>query len=335
MIFWILTYFCLFLGLRELKGFWIKFSVYLSQNQTLIELRRSIQHLKLLQEMLESGVVPAADQWDHILKFPEPWGIVIFESFRELRNQGAPILPSLNRIQKTLEEQTEIIQEAKVKSSQSFGQAWMGLILIPIFALTLYCLMPGVRESGVQFILLSLLSLFLASIAFIWMISMVDRARFGGLSSTKRAWLLTVNSTLERILALISTGLPPDLAWRNAMEELSLRDPALVQAWKAKVWDSDFSINPETMNECERLILSVGVEVRRSIQTSLIEGRSCMDRIESIHRAFLVDLKMNISRELNLLPNRCLKPLFVFVLPSVLLLMFGTFALCFQGLMTT
>jgi hypothetical protein len=195
----------------------------------------------------------------------------------------------------------------------------------------LYALLPGIEENTEAFFLLCLFCLFLSSISTIWMISMVTEARFGGLPSEKRKWLVTVNSTLERILALISTGMPPDLAWRKSIEELALTDRTLAQAWKAQVWDPDFSISSTIHNESERLMIGMGIEVRKTIQTSLIEGRACLDRLDSIHRAFLTDLKMKIGKELALLPNRCLKPLFIFVLPSVMILMIGSFAISFQG----
>ena len=320
----------LFFGLVELKPLKVRLQLFFGQNRAVLELRRAIYELKLLQEMLESGMVPEAKQWEKIKSFPQPWGESLFASLMELRNQGAPVLPSLFRMQRTLEEQTELIQEAKVKSSQAFGQAILGMALVPIFSFVLYELLPGMEEAGKEFFLLSLFSLLLSSVAFIWMMSMADQARFGNIRSENRKWLVTVNSTLERVLALISTGLPADLAWRKSIEELAIFDKKLAQAWKSQVWDSDFSIKT-TDNECEQLILGLGVEVRKSIQTSLIEGHGCLDRIESIHRAFLLDLKMRIGRELNLLPNRCLKPLFIFVLPAVMTLMIGSFAISLQG----
>lgn len=286
-----------------------------------------MDHLKLIQEMLESGLVPGPEVWDRIRNFPKPWGEILFSSLAELRNQGAPVLPSLVRMQKTLDEQVEFIQEAKVKSSQAFGQAILGLVLVPLFSGTLYLLLPGVREEASTFLMLSLIAFLWSSIAFVWMMSMSDRARFGNMRAEGRKWWVSVNSTLERILALISTGLPADLAWRQAMEELSLVDYALVKEWKLQVWDPDFSLSSLRENECERLILNVGIEVRRSIQSSLIEGRPCMDRIESIQKSFLLDLRSKVSKELNLLPQRCMKPLFLCVLPSVFLLLFGTFYL--------
>jgi hypothetical protein len=52
-----------------------------------------------------------------------------------------------------------------------------------------------------------------------------------------------------------------------------------------------------------------------------------MDRLDSSFRNFLLDSRMRISRELQVLPNQCLKPLFILVLPAVMLLLFGTMAI--------
>ncbi len=331
MVLWIAAYLSLYFGLQELRPLWLKLKHFLGQNRAIIELRESVYHLKLLQELLESGMVPEAKEWKKVDTFPKPWGGVLTASLTELRSQGAPVLPSLIRMQKTLEEQIEFILESKVKSSQAFGQAAMGMILVPVFSLILYLLLPGIQDSKRAFFLLVLGSFLLSSVAFIWMMNLADRARFGNMPTENRKWLVSANASLERVLALISTGLPPDLAWRKAMEELAVHDPLLVGEWKAQVWDPDFRLASQTGNECERLILQLGIEVRRSIQTSLIEGRACLDRIESIHQSFLIDLKSRISKELNLLPNRCLKPLFIFVLPSVMILMMGSFAICFSG----
>ena len=330
MILWTLTYVCLFFGLHELKPVWLKIKLFLNENRAVLELRESIAHLKLLQEMLETGVVPEKADWQKCESFPKPWGQVLINCISDLRDQGAPILPTLLRIQKTLEDQVEFILEAKTKSSQAFGQAILGLILVPAFGMILFLMMPGIQTHPRSFFLLVMFSLLLAACAFIWMLSMVEKARFGNLRTENRRWLVSVHATLERMLALISTGVPSDLAWKTSMEELARTDQTLVSAWKLQIWDTDFKIPISVQNESERLIFGVGNEVRKSIQTSLLEGRPCMDRIESVHRAFQVDLRALISKELSLLPNRCLKPLFIFVLPSVMILMAGSFAISFQ-----
>ena len=330
MILWTLTYLGIALGASELRPAWVRLKIYLTENKSILELREAIYHLKLLQEMLETGSLPEKEEWEKIKQFPKPWGEVLSQSILDLKDQGAPVLPTLSRIQKILEEQIDFILDAKVKSSQAFGQAIVGIVIVPLFSLVLYFMMPGISGSPRSFFLLVLFSILLSVSAFLWMLSMVENARFGNLRPDKRRWLVNVHSTLERILALISTGSPPDLAWKKSMEELSISDLALVSVWKLQVWDTDFKVPATVDHESERLILNVGQEVRKSIQTSLMEGRPCIDRIESIHRAFQVDLRALISRELNLLPNRCLKPLFIFIMPAVLILLVGSFAISLQ-----
>ena len=334
MTLWCLTYFCLFLGLAELKPLRNLLRSHFSQSQQIVELRRSAHHLKLIQEMLESGLVPDAETWKKIESFPAPWGKSLLKSLQELRGHGASILPTLIRIQKTIEEQAELIQEGKVKSAQAFGQALLGLVLVPGFGVLLYLLLPELSQSLGEFLLLMLFSMTLSSIAWVWMVSMVEQARFGNMKTENRTWILGVNVALERLLALISTGSPPDLAWRKTIDEMALYDPTLAKEWKSQIWDIEFSVQTNVQSECERLALSLGTELRRHIQTSLIEGRSCMDRIESLHRSFLLDLRMKIGHELTLLPNRTLKPLFILVLPSVMLLLGGSLFLCMKGFLS-
>lgn len=332
-LFWILTYSALIYGVIELRSLGHKIKDHFLQTQAIEKLRRSVQHLKLLTEMLESGVVPELKDWNRIATFPAPWAKIIFESVSELRSQGAPILPTLSRMQKTLEEQAELILEGKVKSAQAFGQAWVGVFMIPIFSLVLYGMLPELQNFTREFLMLFLFSFFLAAISFIWMISMVEQARFGKIRPQNRSWVISVNVALERIMALMTGGMPADLAYKQTVEELALHDARLAREWKTHVWDpvvtSDFQFSLHS--ESEKLILNLGNELRRTIQTSLLEGRGCLDRLESMHRTFLVDLKMCIGRELSLLPNRCLKPLFVCVFPAVMILLFGSMAFCFQA----
>jgi hypothetical protein len=335
MAFWILTYFLFFIGCQEMHPVLVRVKNFLLQSKMLLDLRMASVRLSFLQEMLEAGQVPEAKDWESILAMPAPWGKIAYQSLQELRNSGAAVLPTLTRMRTTIEEQVELIQDCKVKSSQAFGQAIIGVVLIPTFALALYFLLPGLEAAQNEFLLLVLFVIFLGSLSFIWMISLMDQARFGNLPGEKRQWPVSVTASLERLMAMISTGLPPDLSWKKMYAELSVQDPSLAAHWKSQVWDSDSSsASPAALlsaNSCERLVVSVGDEVRRSIQTSLVEGRGCLDRLESIHRSFLLDLKMKIGRELNLLPNRCLKPLFLCVFPAVFLLLLGGIGLSFQS----
>ena len=331
MALWMIAFLFLFFGISSLRPLYEQCRNFFHQSSAILNLKRSIYHLHFLQEQLESGLVPSQKDWDELKYFPAPWGVLIFLSVMELRNQGAQVLPTLNRMRGTLEEQIELIQEAKAKSAQAMGQAVAGIILIPLFALVLYFLLPGIQESKREFLMTFILSQFLGGLSFVWMLSIIDQARFGNLKREKKFWLVSVNSSLERLMALIATGQPPDLAWKKMYEELAIQDPVLASEWKSQVWDPDFPSLFKTENECERLMIGLGNEVRRNIQTSLIEGRGCLERIEAIHRTFVIELRMKIERELNLLPNRCLKPLFVCILPAVFLLLLVSLGLCFQS----
>lgn len=334
MLLWTFTFIVLILGIRDLNPLWLKLKLFLSQGAHILALRRAVEHLKLISQILESGLVPEDSDWQKIKTFPAPWGALIFQSVSELRDQGAPVLPTLHRMQTTLSNQIEQIQEAKVKSAQALGQATMAFLMIPSAALALFYLLPGIQNEVGAFFSLILFALFLNALSFIWMLSLAEKARFANLPSEKRKWMVSVDATIDRIIALISTGLPPDLAWKRALEELSFLDQKLAHAWGLLVWDTEFQKPNLSLNDAERLMISTGIEVKRSIQTSLVEGRPCLDRIESVQRSFQLDLKMHISKELNLLPNRCLTPLFTLVLPSFFVLLGGSFFLTMGELLS-
>ncbi len=323
LLLWILIYGLSGLGLVRLWPVLRQLGSVFGQPRAVLRLRESAVQLRVLEEMLTSGIIPPETEWRKISGFPDPWNRVLKDSLRELREQGAPVLPTLARVRRTLQEQAEFLLESRVRSAQALHQAALAVSLVPGFGLVLHFSLPGVREAGGTFALLALVSFLLASLAFFSILSSADRARYGNLRPEHREWWVLIHSTMERILALISSGSPPDLAWRRALEELYRSDRSLAHAWGTQVWDPFGEAGAPAGNDCKRLILGLGVEMRRSIQTSLIEGRGCLDRLESIHSACLTELRMTVRRELELLPNRCLKPLFLFVLPGVMLLLAG------------
>ena len=324
------TYSLASLGLIEFAPFWVLMKERFEKRTESVGLRRAAIQIKLLEEMLASGVVPSESEWRKIDSFPAPWGQILNSSLRDLREQGAPVIPTLSRIRKTLQDEVEFLLESRMKTAQAISQALVSLALIPIFGCLMYLTLPGVREAGVHFYLLVLFSFFLSSLAFFWIFSLSDQARFGGVRVPHRPWWILIQSTQERILALISSGKPPDLAWRMALGELYRSDRTLAQLWGTQVWDRIEVTEFKTVSECERLMVGLGIEMRRSIQSSLIDGRGCLDRLESIHRTAILEMRVKVQQELSLLPNRCLKPLFVFVFPGVFLLLVGSLWFSFQ-----
>jgi hypothetical protein len=108
------------------------------------------------------------------------------------------------------------------------------------------------------------------------------------------------------------------------MEELFIADPELARVWGAQIWDPFVEGGEASGSGCERLISGLGREMRRAIQTSLIEGRGCSERLESIRSAAFQELRSRVQRELGLLPNACLRPLFALVFPAVMFLLAGS-----------
>ncbi len=328
MILWILAFISLFFSIPHFSPLYTKLRVHFFQSKTLEALKCSIAHLRLLKECLESGLVPTPEDWNQTAKLPEPWGPLFSASLSELRHQGAPILPSLERMILSLEEERELMLEAKTKSSQAFGQVLISVLLVPFFGGVLYFLLPGLHQFQGIFLSLVCFCLLLGFLAFFWMLNMMEDARYGKVSRSHRSWILSSKVFFEKMIADISGGHPPDLAWSRSMEFMHHQEPELLQNWGAQIWEKT-PMRGSLKNPVEESIVQFGVEIRRSIQQSLTEGRGSLDRLDSIYRNFLFDLKMKITRELQVLPNHCLKPLFILVLPSVMLLLFGSLAISF------
>ena len=330
---WTLAWFCFFTGVLFLRPVFSRagWSGFFSPAREAARLRDAAIRLKMLEEKWMSGSVPEESDWRTLDLFPDPWNTVLASSLSELRSRGAPVLPTLARIRQTLQDESGFLLEAGVKAAPALSQAFLSLALIPVFGAVLYATLPGVREAGVRFFLLLLFALLFSSLAFLRIFSMAERARYGAVRAARRSWWVRIPSTMERILSLISSGHPPDLAWRISLTGLHLENPGLAAAWGAQVWDPFPAPESGRSSECERIMIGLGVELRRSIQTSLMDGHGCLERLDSIHRSGLAELRSLVRKELDLLPNRCLAPLFLFVLPAVMLLLCGSVWLVFPA----
>lgn len=330
MILWTLVFVLLLASIPNFSPVNSRLKGHFFQGKTLDELKFAIAHLRHLKECLECGLVPEREEWGRTGTLMDPWGPLFSASISELRNQGAPILPSLERMILCLEEERESMMEAKTKSSQAFGQVLISVVLIPFFGFVLMILLPGVETNKAMFFSLVCFCLLLGFLAFFWMLRMMEDARFGKVSPSRRSWMISSKMFFEKMIADITVGHPPDVAWCRSMEFMHDQEPELLSGWGVQIWEK-FPERSRGRNPVEESVLNFGVEIRRSIQQSLVEGRGSLDRLDSIYRNFLYDLKMKISRELQVLPNHCLKPLFILVLPSVILLLFGSLAISMGG----
>ncbi len=162
----------------------------------------------------------------------------------------------------------------------------------------------------------------LTGIGALWLIHMSEVARWGGLLVKNRSWVLSSQCAGERFLALLRTGTPPDLAWAGALELLTKDSRELALAWGYSIWDT--SNSSSQTNPAEMAILAAGSSIKRSIQVGIMEGRPCVERVETVLKSLRQEMKALVERELGLLATRALKPLFICVAPSLFgLLFFG------------
>lgn len=276
------------------------------------ELGRVILLFHELQDTLEAGLVPEPAAWHRLKKLHAPWGQLGSESLEELRSQGAPILPTLRRIRDLAAEHQAALKEARSRSAQALAQSWVCAAMVPVFGLILYGLLPGIEQRPLTWGLLCLGALAVAGTGGVWLLEMADRARWGGLAERERPWVLAAQCAGERFLALVRSGTPPDQAWIRAC---SLLPAELGRSWGYSVWKDS---RRRAANPLAEILIEAGTSMRKAIQVSLMEGRPCAERIESVLQGLRRDVRSQMERELQLLGARALKPLFLCVAPALI-----------------
>jgi len=318
---WTLCFFCFFLSIqflgKDLSGLSGTFG-FGKQRQSL---QKVINVLREIEETLMAGLVPAADRWESLKTLPNPWRDLAVDSLMELRSSGGSLLPTLKRLRNLAEEHHLALADARAKAAQAFAQALACSVLVPILGGALYALLPGVGQSSRLWLLGCGVALILTGIGSLWLFHMAETARWGGLAVEHRPWVLSSQCAGERFLALVRGGTPPDLAWTKACELLAQGSIGLSLAWGHSVWETPRSL---FKGLAEQSIVSVGGSIRKAVQVSLMEGRPCVERVETALSALRQEIKAQIDRELSLLATRALKPLFVCVAPALFgLLVFG------------
>jgi hypothetical protein len=318
-----------FLGARILyRECFRDFQFGLGIQKQRLELQRVHQLLQEIEELLGAGMLPSKEHWERLQKLPPPWGSLAYESLQELRSSGGAILPTLRRLKDLANSQVRALADARARSSQAFAQALACTLLIPTFGGVLYWLMPGVSDSPWIWVFLCILSLLIAGVGALWLLSMAQDARWAGLPRTARTWILASQCAGERFLALMRAGTPADLAWTRAIELLSSEAPSLALLWGHSVWKSAPLDSGSISNPASRLFIETGEALRRAVQVSLMEGRPCAERVEAALMSLTHEIKARVEAELTLLSTRALKPLFLCVAPGIFLLLGAGFLLC-------
>lgn len=332
MLLWTLTFLGFLLTCQSLFGDRINYSQLGRGSKERRDLRIVRQKLHEIQELLESGFLPEEERWNSLQQLPSPWGKLAFGSTRLLRTHGGSVLPTLRRLRTFAESHSASIGEAQARVSQALAQAWICALMVPVFGFALYELLPGVSDHATTWTIACLGALGLAAQGGFWLARMADRARWGGLKSHQRSWQLLGPCAVEEFLALLRAGTPADLAWTQCLDHLAQDAPELARAWGHSVWSptekasSAGTFGIGAAGAAARTWADAGIDLRKAVQVSLLEGRPCQDRIETALSGLKQELSAQVDRELTLLGTRGLKPLFLCVAPSLFgLLLLGMF----------
>lgn len=284
-------------------------------------LKQVSDRLREIEEMLESGVPPAEEQWSATRALPHPWGPLIGQSVSELRSGGGALLPTLKRLRELAEAHRAAMLEGKARAAQALSQAAACAFLVPVFSLVLKELLPGVSDHPWIWRLASAAAFVLAGAGALWLLRLSVSARWAGLAPAQRPWVLAAQCAGERFLALLRSGNAPDVAWLRACELLRSQAPGLALHWGYSV----FASSPQEgdagsgsgRSAAARSLREAGDRIRRAIAASVMEGMPCSERVESVLASLRVELNALIERELSLLGTRALVPLFACVAPAL------------------
>jgi len=318
MLLWSSAIFCFLLGLAApATQLLSRFLSLLSQNEETL-LRALENELSDLQMQFETGVLPAEETWKRLREYRAPWGPLCADSLIEIRRSGGALLPTLKRLLTLVRSHLELLQNARAKSAQALAQAGTGFVLIPGMGVLLYHLLPGMEGRLLAWVLAVGFALLGVGLGGFWILALAENARWGGLRRDRRTWPLECMIAGERMISLLKTGNPPDIAWHRASEDAVARVPQLREVFSASVWTPSEK-KSGSLKETH-LFHDWAQAIRAGVKASVIEGRPCQERVEQILSSFRASWRDQVERELGLVATRALKPLFICVAPSVLFL---------------
>lgn len=276
------------------------------------------------QEILESGWVPPEEEWQKIAALPEPWGSFLAETIKHLRSQGASVVPTLKRIRKTADWLSHTLKDARARASQSISQAGLAFLMIPLVSFLFYETLPGISQHLTEWLGLSFVAAAVVLFGLKKLVILSQEAAWGGLTKNQQPWVVLTFCFLEHLLSNVRTGLPADLAWTEAIKLVHIREPDLSHLWGVNLWDTEID------TEKNNLYVRQAQKLRTVIQVNIMDGKPLLERLEAHIATFQIEVEDQVRLELEKLPQRTLKILYLYVAPAVITLMAYGFYLCWK-----
>ena len=316
MFLWVFAAILFFISIYLLAPFIYPYTKFGFKKSNEIEVfKKLVNILGDLEASLQNGVLPSESDWNKLGDLGE-WGLWVKKNIMDIRERGLEIIPSVNRFKKFFSDQHKMQLNAISKSAQSFVSALLSAFLLPILSATIYFLSPEVSKFTSIWIFLTMVFFIWNFMGVLWIIRITNVARWGGINNQKhQRWIIEVPMFIQKLISSINAGEPLDLAWHSSCKDLSIRQKELAYSWGSELWGEGVK-NINTYDSHSKEIFQLGLNLKRTLQASLVEGVSVIDRIDQISSTLGSLTESSIERELNLIQTRSLKPLFLFIAPS-------------------
>ncbi len=268
--------------------------------------------------LLRSGLPLDQQFWEQLDSLPLPWGGVAPVFLREIRSQGGKLLAPLSRMEHYARYQREFLADAQSRAAPAVGQAWVAFFLVLGGSAGLYTILSEVSQRKWQWWGVTGISMSLSWFAVLWIRELADRAIHLGVTRAHRWEGIWAGLAGEGVLALVRGGMPGDLAWTLILERLQKGAPRLAETWGAIFWDPVEVFHSSNKKD---LATTLGHELREILRAALLEGRSASDGIDAALQRNDFQRKVLLDQQLRLLTNQVLLPLFLLIVPAVLLLL--------------
>lgn len=236
-----------------------------------------------------------------------------------LCSEGAAITPTLERLFNWFDSQESWLSHAHGKTQSAYVQVCASFPIVLILGAILKNIFPEfIIFSNFQYAILLGSVLIFPTLGVYWISWMCDHARRCGLTVDRAEALLKAEICVEILIALVQSGQDPQTAWRYSFE--------LCPASIKQNWLLDFSQPTQRKDHSKEsgiwfLVGQLGWKIRGAIEWSQCAGTPLLPRMDDILSQWALELRGAQNRHLEELPFKVLKPLFVSVLPPVIILM--------------
>lgn len=271
------------------------------------------------EEKLKSGHALSENDFARLEKLASGWRELISQSLRLLRERGASVIPTLERLRAQAEFQLRLLETADSKSAVGLMQAQFCILLGPALGCLFYSLLPELEKQSELWWFGVGVSTLVTGFGSAWMLRLVSQAKSGGVQDP--ALVKEVLLGLERWMALIRSGQSADIAWTQASLGMQNRSHTAFLFWGSSVWnDEENALENRVSKEAglSKKIRDSLSGLRRGIAASIVEGRSILERAESNVQSLELEIEAAIQKAVEKLSVNVLKPLMVCVAPSVL-----------------